>query len=186
MLPDPSMIGWAYVTLVLAALAIAAPFAHLLELPVRRGYDPALFVAVTHTLYFYFAVVGGAIEVGAVLAAVIYAALLLRSRTAPAAARRWALVGAACPVLAHALFWILIAPVNLEFATWTPGAVPEDWTRFRDQWEFTHAARAGLFIAGFCALLASALTVPAPVGPTGPDADADPVAAGRHRGETTE
>jgi hypothetical protein len=185
MLPPADMIRWAYVTLLLAALAIAAPFAHVLELPVRRGYDPALYVAVTHTLYFYFAVAGGAIEVGAILAAVIYAALLLRARTAPAA-RRWALVGAACPVLAHILFWVLIAPVNLEFATWTPGAVPADWTRFRDQWEFTHAARAGLFVAGFCALLASALAARAPGAPPGPDATDDPVGAGRHRGETTE
>lgn len=45
--------------------------------------------------------------------------------------------------------------MNREFATWTPEAVPADWTRLRDQWEFTHTARAALFLLGFCALLGS-------------------------------
>jgi hypothetical protein len=67
------------------------------------------------------------------------------------------MAGAACLVLAHALFWLLVYPVNQEFAAWTPAALPPDWTRWRDQWEFTHAARAGLFLLGFCALLASVL-----------------------------
>lgn len=46
-------------------------------------------------------------------------------------------------------------PMNLEFVTWTPQAVPADWTRWRDQWEFTHTARAGLFLLGSCGLLAA-------------------------------
>lgn len=180
------MATWSFITPFLAALAIAAPFAHALELPVRRTYDPALYVAVTHTLYFYFGVIGGAIEVGAVLAAVVWALLLLRARAVPRAARRWALAGAACAVLAHGLFWLLVAPVNQEFAAWTSEAVPADWTRFRDRWEFTHAARAGLFVLGFGALLGSALTTRA-AGTTADRARAPaPVPAGRHRGETTE
>jgi len=36
------MNAWRFITLVLAALAIAAPLAHVLEMPVRRTYDPAL------------------------------------------------------------------------------------------------------------------------------------------------
>jgi hypothetical protein len=147
----------AFVTLLLAALAIGAPLAHVLEMPVRRSYDPALYVTVTHTLYRYFGIVGAMIEVGAVVAAVIWAASLGRSHTSPASARRWAVAGAACLVLAHALFWLLVNPVNQAFAGWTPAAVPTDWTRLRDQWEFTHAARGGLFLLGFCALLASVL-----------------------------
>ena len=128
-------------------------------MPVRRTYDPALYVTVTHTLYRYFGIVGAVIEVGAVGAAVIWAAGPGRSRTSPVAARGWAVAGAACLVLAHALFWLLVNPVNEAFAGWTPAAVPADWTRLRDQWEFTHAARAGLFLMGFCALLASVLPI---------------------------
>jgi hypothetical protein len=40
----------AFVTLLLAALAIGAPLAHVLEMSARRAYDPALYVTVTHTL----------------------------------------------------------------------------------------------------------------------------------------
>lgn len=87
----------------------------------------------------------------------VYVTLTQRSRTSPARARRWAVAGAACLILAHALFWLLLNPVNQVFAAWTSTAVPPDWTRLRDQWEFTHAARAGLFLLGFCALLAAVL-----------------------------
>jgi hypothetical protein len=152
-----------FVVVVLAALALGAPLAHVLEMPIRRTYDPALYLTVTHTLYFYFGSVGAVFEVGAVVAAMIWAVGLGRSRTDPPSARRWAVAGAACLVLAHALFWLLVDPVNRQFAVWTPAAVPADWTRLRDQWEFAHAARAGLFLLGFCALLASAL-VAAPRG----------------------
>lgn len=82
------MNAWMFIALVLAALAIGAPFAHVLEMPVRRAYDPALYVTVTHT-YRYFGSVGAVIEVGAVLAAVFWAAGLGRSRTSPASGRGW-------------------------------------------------------------------------------------------------
>lgn len=64
----------------------------------------------------------------------VYVTLTQRSRTSPARARRWAVAGAACLILAHALFWLLLNPVNQAFA-----------------------ARAGLFLLGFCALLAAVL-----------------------------
>lgn len=44
------MAAWSFATLVLGALALGAPLAHALEMPVRRAYDPALYVMVTHTL----------------------------------------------------------------------------------------------------------------------------------------
>jgi hypothetical protein len=77
------MNAWSFITLVLAALALGAPLAHVLEMPVRRTYDPALYVTVTHTLYRYFGIVGAMFEVGAVVGAVIWAAGLGRSRTTP-------------------------------------------------------------------------------------------------------
>jgi hypothetical protein len=84
------MNAWVFLALVLVALAIGAPFAHVLEMPVRRGYDPALYVTVTHTLYRYFGSVGAVIEVGAVLAAVFWAASEGRAhRPHPGAAGRW-------------------------------------------------------------------------------------------------
>ena len=153
------MAAWSFVTLVLAALALGAPLAHALEMPVRRTYDPGLYVMVTHTLYFHFATVGAAFEVGAVVAAAVLAALIWRDSRTRALARGWVLAGAASLAVAHVIWWLLIMPVNLEFATWTPQAVPADWMRLRDQWEFTHTARAGLFLLGFCGLLAAVFSI---------------------------
>jgi hypothetical protein len=185
MLAPEGMQGWSFLTLVLAALAIGAPLAHALEMPVRRTYDAALWVAVTHTLYFYFGTVGGAIEVAAVIATVAWAVLVARWRPAPVAARGWALAGAGCLLLAHALFWLLVEPMNREFATWTPEAVPPDWTRFRDQWEFTHATRAALFFLGFCVVLASVFRARFPPPHREAEDAPAPLVAARGRGETT-
>jgi hypothetical protein len=127
------MAAWSFVTLVLGALALGAPLAHALEMPVRRAYDPALYVMVTHTLYFYFATVGAAFEVGAVVAAAILAALIWRDPRALVPARGFVLAGAACLAVAHAIWWLLVMPVNLV----------------------THTARAGLFLLGYCGLLAA-------------------------------
>jgi hypothetical protein len=145
---------WRFITIVLTALTLGMAVGHALEMPVRRGYAPALYVMVTHTLYFYFGTVGAMLEVGAVLSAVTLAAWMWRW-TRLRSAVRWTIAGAACLVLAHALWWLLVFPMNQEFATWTPAGVPADWTRFRDQWEFTHTARAGIILIGLCALLGS-------------------------------
>ena len=136
------MNAWVFLALVLAALAIGAPFAHVLEMPVRRGYDPALYVTVTHTLYRYFGSVGAVIEVGAVLAAVFWAAGLGRSRTSPIRTRLGGDGGR--------------VPGDGARAVLAPRQPGESAGRDRDQWEFTHAVRAGLFLMGLCGLLVSA------------------------------
>lgn len=86
------MVALGFITRLPAALAIGAPLAHVLEMPVRRTYAPALYVTVTHTLYRYVGIVVTMIAVGAVVAAVIWAARLAKSRTARISARaagRW-------------------------------------------------------------------------------------------------
>ncbi|MGH7397189.1 MAG: hypothetical protein ACRELW_06600 [Candidatus Rokuibacteriota bacterium] len=42
-----------------------------------------------------------------------------------------------------------------DMVAWSFVTLVPDWTQFRDQWEFTHTARAALFLLGFCALLGS-------------------------------
>jgi hypothetical protein len=34
-------------------------------------------------------------------------------------------------VAAHAAWWVFVAPVNAEISTWTPDAIPGDWTWWR-------------------------------------------------------
>jgi hypothetical protein len=146
---------WRFITITLAALSSGMAFCHALELPAKLKYDAALWVSVQHTLYRAFGVegVGAWIEAGAVLAAVVLPFLVRQNRLA----FWWTLAGTACFVVAHAIWWMFVFPANAQVAQWTPGAVPTDWTRWRDQWEYTHAIRFGLMLAGLCAFVLSVL-----------------------------
>ncbi len=141
--------------LLVVALSMALPFAHLMEMPARLQWDAALWIetTVTGNVFRMFGTLGGAIEVAAVLAAVALA-LTLRMRGEDSGL---AALGALLLVAAHAVFWVLVAPVNAEFAHWTPASYPSDWQAWRAQWEYSHALRALLEIGAFAALLGSSL-----------------------------
>lgn len=126
-------------------------FAHLLELPAKMQYGPAMYVRVSQGLYPYFAYVGGPLEILAV-GSTIALCVLLRRRPGFGSA----LVAAGCTVAALAVWFAIVQPANVELGSWTPGSVPEDWQRWRAQWEYGHAAGfALLFLAH--ALLAGVL-----------------------------
>ena len=55
-------------------------FAHTLELPQKLDYDAATWTQLQHSLYRYFAVVGGPLEVATVIAAVVFAVRAHRLR----------------------------------------------------------------------------------------------------------
>ena len=61
------------VAVVLAALTMGLAFAHTLELPQKLAYDPATWTQLQDSLYRYFAVVGGPLEVATIIAAVVFA-----------------------------------------------------------------------------------------------------------------
>jgi len=150
-------------------LALAAPVAHALEMPAslempaRLTYGAPLYVTVTHTVYSFFAAVAGPVEVGALACALTLSLLAWRDPWGSRAVRAWAIGGTVCLLLAHVAFSLSIDPVDRVFGTWIPDAVPSNWSRLRDQWEWTHAARAGLMLIGLCALLRSAfLDLPSP------------------------
>ena len=68
------------------------------------------------------------------------------------------LVAAVCVSAAFFVVWIVfVAPVNSQTAQWTAATLPADWTRWRAQWEYAHAARFGLQFIGFSALVISFL-----------------------------
>jgi hypothetical protein len=146
-----------FVVLILAALSLGMSFAHVLEMPVRRSWDQSLWVATTvhGNLYRMFGPNGpGAwIDLAAVLGAMVLAYQVRADRRVLV----WTGVGAGALVAAHAAWWGLVFPANLELANWVAGPVPADWARWRDRWEFGHAAVCVLKFAGFVALLGSAL-----------------------------
>jgi hypothetical protein len=97
------------VAVVLAALTMGLAFAHTLELPQKLGYDAATWTQVQHSLYRYFAVIGGPLEVATIIAAVVFA---VRARGLRGG--RLATVGAACFVVA--LGWWFARPTSRSVA----------------------------------------------------------------------
>lgn len=146
--------AWRFLTLMLTALDMGMAFSHLLQMPPRMTYSARLWRESQSIYYLYGPPIGASIDLAAWIAAVVLA-LLLRRRDPRAFPP--ALAGALCFVGAHVVWWIWVAPVNAAMAGWTPDAMPGDWAGYRAQWEYAHAVRAILQIAGFAALLAAVL-----------------------------
>ncbi len=132
---------------VLVALTMGLTFAHFLEMPVKLGYDAAMYQQVNGTLYAYFAYVGGPVEV----AAVVVTALLAWSRRGRAGFGP-SVAGAACTAAALAVWGAVVQTANVEFGRWS-AAIPGDWERWRAQWETGHSASFLLLLAALVLLL---------------------------------
>ena len=140
-------------TLMVTALNSGLTFAHLLELPGKRRLDATGYLQ-TQQIYRTFGPLGGLMEPGAVAAAAMlaYADRKNTSSFAPA------LLGTGLLASALAAWLALVAPVNARFGGWTRDDISSDWQRSRDRWEFAHAARAVLQVAGLGALTYAALS----------------------------
>jgi hypothetical protein len=123
----------------LSALTMSAAFSHLLELGPKKGFDAGLYVKLHRTLYPNYGRVAGMAEFLAVLSSM---ALALRER------RRFEVAGAGLLPATHGVFYALVHPANRTMAAWPLDQIPADWTRWRDQWEYSHAARAALVDGG--------------------------------------
>lgn len=145
---------WRFITLLLAALLMGTTFGHTLEMPMKMQVDGPLWMTFQHTLYLYFAYVGGPVEAGAILVAIVLAVLVRKRR------RVFYLVlgGAVCLAVAFLAVWVgFVSPVNAQTATWTAETIPPDWAQWRAQWEYAHATRFVLHLVGFSALVLSVL-----------------------------
>ena len=98
---------WWLTTLLLTALGLVMGGAHVLELPVRAQYDPQFYMRVTSTLYRFFGLVGGPLQVLALLSS-IGLVWLARGRAAFAST----LVGTLCLALSLLLWFLLVQPVG--------------------------------------------------------------------------
>jgi hypothetical protein len=143
---------WRFLTIMCVALSLGAALAHLYELPAKINFDGELWLELLHRLYPAFGTAGAVFEVGAVVAAIVLT-LLVRHRAPGSFA--WSLAGALCLLVSHAAFWIWVAPVNAELGPLTVATLPADWMELRDQWEYTHAARAILQLTGLAAIVMS-------------------------------
>lgn len=142
---------WWWITLLLAALGLVMGGAHLLELPVRAQYEPQFYMLVTSTLYRWFGLVGGPLQVLALLFS-IRLVWLVRDR----AAFRPTLAGTLGLALSLLLWFLLVQPVN---AAWSEalrtghGEAVQAYAQLRYRWEAGHAAAFTAWLAGFALLL---------------------------------
>ena len=151
---------WGLFTLILVALVMGTSFAHALEMPAKLQYAGRIYLTLQQTLYVAWGPpnIGGILEPGAILAALILTWLVRRHRPAfflMLAASFFLLL--AFPVI----FFLFVEPANAIFRTVTAGTLPANWMAIRQQWEYGHAARFASHLLAFIALGLAAIQQPA-------------------------
>jgi hypothetical protein len=145
-----------FFTLLLAALSLTMESAHVLELPQKMKYDMQMYSAVNGTLYRFFAYVGGAYQVLAIILGIALA-FALRGRGATFG---WSAAGAAALLLAFVIWFAVVQQVNIQVAhalAADPTSGPTIWTQLRAKWEYGHAAGFVTQLVGLSALIISVL-----------------------------
>lgn len=131
---------------------------HVLQSAGSRSLTAEQWLAVQHSFYGGFAVVGGIAEVLGLACSV---ALILAPCT-----HRVVRAAAAVAALAYAVmlttYLIGNAPVNAAVATWTLQTLPFDWRTSQHLWENAHAIAAGAAALAFTALIVASEPKPGP------------------------
>jgi len=138
-----------FFSLLFTGVTMFAAGAHLLELLTKLSLPRDDYIVVQQ-IYRGWALLG--IVVVAALLATLATTILGRRRRK---VMILALVAFASLGGAQAIFWLFTYPVNQATLNWT--AVPADWLGLRLQWEYSHAAGAGLDLVAFIALILAAL-----------------------------
>jgi hypothetical protein len=138
-----------FIAVMSTAVAMAAGFAHLLELPNKMPLSRTDYLTVQQ-IYRGWALLG-VVVLGALLATVLVA---FRVRAYPAAFYL-TLCAAACIALSLIIFFLFTYPANQQTQNWT--TLPENWESLRRQWEYSHALGAGLYFVALSALTLSLL-----------------------------
>jgi hypothetical protein len=144
------LFGTRLAALILAALSLGPSFAHLLERPPRMAWPPELWMATTNfgAQYAWFGRVGAILDPATILVLLLLAWLTRRRQSVfVAAAASFLLFGAAL-----ACWALVVQPMNVVMAGWTPGSVPADFEAVRARWEEGHVVVAALKLAGLVAL----------------------------------
>jgi hypothetical protein len=147
-----------FFALLLVGLGLAPGAAHLLEMPVKLGYTPEQYFAVTSTLYALFGAAGAVVQVAAFL---LTGVLAFVSRRASGVR----LVVAAAMLLGLSLVaWAaLVAPVNARWGEAIQAgspSLPQLYADLRLRWELGHVVAFVLWLVGYCCLLWFALGGP--------------------------
>ena len=135
--------------LLLAAVAVTAPMAHVLELPNKLALDGPIWLAIQQSLYRGWGPIFGPVEIAALLTTI---ALGVARRGNPPSLWRTILAAAGYAAMLGA-FFAFNEPVNSAVTRWTADSLPSDWPDYRLQWEIGHALAAALSIVALSALI---------------------------------
>jgi hypothetical protein len=138
-------------SLLFTAIATGVALCHALELPNKMALSATTWLDIQKILYNGFGKVLGPVECGALLTT-LFVLFLIRKRR-----RTFILTLVSSVSIAIALIvWLsFVAPAN--FRVDTALTVPTDWMQIRNQWEYGHATRAGLFLVALITLSLSIL-----------------------------
>ncbi|PSB15243.1 DUF1772 domain-containing protein [filamentous cyanobacterium CCP1] len=158
-------------TTILVAVAMAMALAHALELPGKMRLTKETYFAMQPIYYPGFTIGGGIGEFGGLIAT-----LILLFFTPWGSATFWLTLVAFLGLAAmQAVYWLLIHPVNqfwlegenlsgfsasfFSFRANQPDAThPPNWTHLRNQWEYSHAIRAGFALVSLMAIVVAIST----------------------------
>jgi hypothetical protein len=138
-----------FLAVVITGLALIAPGAHVFELFRKMALSEQQYYVV-QDIYRGWWVVG--LLLPAALIANVALAVAVR---ADLTARGLATAAAALILLNLVVFAIWTRPVNFITDDWTVRLA--DWEALRRQWEYSHAANAGITLTAFCASTLAAL-----------------------------
>jgi hypothetical protein len=147
-----------WLALGLAAAALLAPLAHVLELPNKLRLAGPLWLAVQQLLYDGWGpLLGGPTEIGAAAICLVLVAARWRDNRL----RRLYALAAFANFAMLACFFLLNDPVNKAVSAWTVQTLPADWPAYRLRWEAGHALA---FALGLVALATTGGAVVSPGG----------------------
>ncbi|BAZ16451.1 hypothetical protein NIES4071_83280 [Calothrix sp. NIES-4071] len=156
-------------TTLLVAVGMALALAHALELPGKMRLNKEAYFAMQPIYYPGFTIGGGIGEFGGLISTII---LLLF--TPYLSAKFWLTLVALLGLIGmQAVYWLFTHPVNKfwleneKLSDFSSGFFsfganrsklnnqthPVEWTHLRNQWEYSHVARAGFSIISLIALL---------------------------------
>jgi glucan phosphoethanolaminetransferase (alkaline phosphatase superfamily) len=136
-------------SILLTAVAMAAGFAHLFELPNKIHLSREDYLTVQQ-IYRGWALLGIAV-IGALLSTLILTVLVRENPRV----FYLTLTATLCIALSLLVFFLFTYPANQETNNWT--TLPENWQELRRQWEYSHAVGAGLYFIALTALTLSTL-----------------------------
>lgn len=139
-----------FLAILFTALACVPAGAHLFELPnkIDMARDAYLVAQGIYAGWAWF----GIVYLAALVLNAVLAIRLRRQRPA----FHFAMIAALCFVVFFAIFFTWTFPANQATANWT--SLPDDWSRLRREWEYSHAVNAVVMLIALCSVTLSVIT----------------------------